>query len=76
MDPLAVSPEASVVDASGNEAWKADALALFQHLLSAEFFFGALQKAGAGENNRVYTSAVVIWLMSGYQVLQSGGLDG
>ncbi len=71
MDALAVSPEASVVGASGNEAWHGDVLALFQHLLSAEFFFGALRKAGAVENNRVYTSAVVIWLII-WERLQKG----
>jgi hypothetical protein len=64
MDPLTVSLEASAVGAeSRNEAWKGDVLALFQHLLSAEFLLGALHKAGASENNRVYTSAVVMWLM-------------
>jgi putative transposase len=72
VDPLTVSLEASAVDASGNEAWKGDVLALFQHLLSAEFWFGALRKAGAGENNRVYTTAVVMWLMI-WQRLQTHG---
>src|SRR5437667_10323581 len=74
MDPLTVRLEASAVGAeSRNEAWKGDVLALFQHLLSAEFLFGALHKAGASENNRVYTSAVVMWLMI-WQRLQNGTL--
>lgn len=63
MDPQTVSLEASAVVASESEAWEGDALALFQRLLPAEFLWRALQKAGAGENNRVYTSAVVMWLM-------------
>ena len=71
MDPLAVSPEASAVDASGNEAWTGETLALFQRLLPAEFLFGALRKAGVCENNRVYTSAVVMWLII-WQRLQQG----
>jgi hypothetical protein len=71
MDPLAVSPEANAVDASGNEAWTGETLALFQRLLPAEFLFGALRKAGVCENNRVYTSAVVMWLII-WQRLQQG----
>ena len=63
MDPQTVSLEASAVAASEVEAWEGDALALFQRLLPAEFLFRALQKAGVRENNRVYTSAVVMWLM-------------
>ena len=46
MDPLTSSPEASAVGASGNEAWKGDVLALFQQLLSAEFFSRHYRRPG------------------------------
>jgi len=80
VDSLSVNREANAAGGE-SEAWKGDALALFQHLLSAEFFFGALQKAGVAENNRVYTSAVVIWqiiwqrLQQGYGSQQSAVLE-
>ena len=53
-------------------ALDADVLRLFQRLLSAEFITEALRQAEVRENNRVYTSAVVMWLMV-WQRLQSQG---
>lgn len=75
MGALTASLEASAASASESEAWKGDALALFQRLLPAEFLRGALQKAGAEENNRVYTSAVVMWLMIWQRLQAHGRLD-
>jgi hypothetical protein len=49
-----------------------DWLALFQQLLPAAFIAAALQRAQVRENNRVYTSAVVMWLII-WQRLQSQG---
>ena len=42
---------------------QADALKLFQQLLPALFFCEALRQAKVKQNNRVYTAAVVMWLM-------------
>ncbi len=53
-------------------AYKADLLALFQQLLPLEFFWAALRQANVRENNRVYNSAVVVWLMI-WQRLQAQG---
>ena len=50
----------------------ADWLTLFQQLLPEEFIAAARHRARIRENNRVYTSAVVIWLMV-WQRLQSRG---
>jgi len=69
MAPLTV---AGVGNAAGNEAWNVDWLSLFQQLLPAEFVAAALRRAEVRENNRVYTSAVVMWLMI-WQRLQSQG---
>ena len=49
-----------------------DWLALFQQLLPSEFMMAALRRAQVRENNRVYTSAVVMWLMI-WQRLQAQG---
>lgn len=49
-----------------------DVLKLFQRLLPAEFIQEALRQAKVRENNCVYTSAVVMWLMV-WQRLQSQG---
>lgn len=53
-------------------AHEANLLTLFQQLLPAEFIAGALRQAEVRENNRVYTSAVVMWLMV-WQRLQAQG---
>jgi putative transposase len=49
-----------------------EVLALFQQLLPLQFFWTALQQAKVKENNRVYNSAVVVWLML-WQRLQAQG---
>jgi hypothetical protein len=55
--------------------YQADALALFQQLLPGEFFLAALKQAGVRENNRVYTSAVVVWLMICQRLQAQGTLE-
>ena len=42
---------------------KADLLTLFQQLLPFQFFWATLKQAKVRENNRVYSSRVVVWLM-------------
>lgn len=56
----------------GKAAIDVDVLAVFQRLLPAEFIAGTLRQAEVRENNRVYTSAVVMWLMV-WQRLQAQG---
>jgi hypothetical protein len=51
---------------------EANLLTLFQQLLPAEFITATLRQAKVRENNRVYTSAVVMWLMV-WQRLQAQG---
>ena len=53
-------------------ALETDVFKAFQRLLPAEFIAQALRQANVRENNRVYTSAVVMWLMV-WQRLQSEG---
>jgi len=60
------------LDGQAAIACDADLLQLFQRLLPAEFISEALRQAEIRENNRVYTSAVVMWLMV-LQRLQSQG---
>src|SRR5271156_3435604 len=50
----------------------ADWLALFQQLLPSELVMEALRRSQVREHNRVYTSAVVMWLMV-WQRLQAQG---
>ncbi len=80
VDGPLVSPSATAPEASGVAVapYKADVLALFQQLLPAEFFLAALKQAKVRENNRVYTSAVVVWLMicQRLQVQRQGTLEG
>jgi hypothetical protein len=56
-------------------AYQADALALFQKLLPLEIFLAALKQAQVRENNRVYTSAVVVWLMICQRLQVQGTLE-
>ena len=72
-----MAPPTSRLEASGESVGdgsvlQADMLALFQQLLPVEFVSGALQQAKVRENNRVYSSLVVIWLMI-WQRLQGEG---
>jgi len=74
VDGSLVSPSATAVEAGGAVAapYEADVLALFQQLLPFEFFWAALKQAKVRENNRVYSSGVVVWLMI-WQRLQAQG---
>jgi hypothetical protein len=77
VDGSLVSPPAQAVAASGAAAapCKADVLALFQQLLPVEVFWAALKQAKVRENNRVYTSAVVVWLMICQRLQAEGTLE-
>ena len=44
-------------------AWKADVLSLYQRLVPAPFLQRLRQQAELRQNNRIYTLAVVLWLM-------------
>jgi hypothetical protein len=55
--------------------YRADVLALFQKLLPVEVFWAALAQAKVRENNRVYTSAVVVWLMICQRLHAQGTLE-
>lgn len=48
---------------AGHEAWNADALSLYRRLLPAAFWDLCQREAKLRQNNRVYTLAVVTWLM-------------
>jgi hypothetical protein len=54
---------------------QADVLALFQKLLPLEIFWAAMRPAKVRENNRVYTSAVVVWLMICQRLHVEGTLE-
>ena len=55
--------------------YTADVLALFQQLLPVEVFLAALRQAKVRENNRVYNSAVVVWLMICQRLQAQGTLE-
>lgn len=48
---------------SAHQVWNADTLSLYQRLLPAPFLDLLRQQAKLRQNNRVYTLAVVMWLM-------------
>jgi len=52
----------SSVAAGGDDAWRPDALAIYQRALPPEFFQELVQREEFVENHRVYTAAVVMWL--------------
>lgn len=54
---------------SDQQQWNAGALSLYQRLLPASFWDHLCRQKGLRQNNRVYTLAVVVWLMI-YQWLQ------
>ena len=56
-------------------AYKTDVLSLFQQLLPMEVFLAALRQAKVRENNRVYNSAVVVWLMICQRLQAQGTLE-
>jgi hypothetical protein len=62
------------VEATG-ACYKADVSALFHQMLPFEFFQAALREAKVCENNRVYTSAVVVWLMICQRLQAQGTLE-
>jgi len=67
------SPSNPALETSGVAApFQADVLTLFQQLLPAAFFVAALAQAKVRENNRIYNSTVVVWLMI-FQRLHSQG---
>jgi putative transposase len=55
--------------------YQADVLTLFQQLLPLDVFWAALKQAQVCENNRVYTSAVVVWLMIRQRLQVQGTLE-
>jgi len=55
--------------------WKTDALSLYQGLLPAKFFAQARARTGLRENNRVYTTPVVLWLMIWQRLQGNGSLE-
>jgi hypothetical protein len=72
--PHPSGPDIGAVSGTGGPALQPDVLALFQQMLPAWFFVEALQAACVQHNNRVYTAAVVMWLMVS-QRLQNGTLQ-
>jgi hypothetical protein len=48
---------------SDMQAWKTDALSMYQRLLPAEFLNRVQPQTAIRENNRVYNLLVVMWLM-------------
>jgi DDE family transposase len=77
VDGSLVSPAASGAETSGAVVapYKADVLALFQRLLPIGYFSAALAQAKVRENNRVYSSAVVVWLMICQRLQAQGTLE-
>jgi len=77
VDGSLVSLPANAVEASGAvaAAEQADVLALFQKLLPLEFFWTAQRQAQVRENQRVYTSAVVVWMMIWQRLQVQGTLE-
>jgi hypothetical protein len=77
LDGSLVSPPATAADASSAVAapYKADVLDLFQKLLPLQVFLAALNQAKVRENNRVYTSPVVVWLMLCQRLQAEGTLE-
>jgi len=72
MDPPTARLDASVLAVGANRVLAADVLSLFQQLLSVAFVSQALIGAKIREFSRVYSSLVVIWLMT-WQRLQAEG---
>src|SRR5215831_7193196 len=57
------------------EGARAGLLSLFQQLLPQEFIWRALSQAEVRENNRVYHTSVVIWLMINQRLQAAGTLE-
>jgi hypothetical protein len=76
MDGSLVSSPAPVLDANSTvAACKADIMALFQQLLPLDVVWAALKLAKVRENNRVYSSGVVVWLMICQRLQAQGTLE-
>ncbi len=77
MDGSLVSSPTTARETSGavDTPYKVDVSALFLRLLPVEFFWAALTQAKVRENNRVYTSAVVVWLMICQRLQAQGTLQ-
>ena len=78
MDGSLVSGPATAAAEASNAVispYKSDVLALFQQLLPADVFGMALNRAKVRENNRVYNSAVVVWLMICQRLQAQGTLE-
>ena len=74
--PLVLAP-ATALETSGAAVVpdKIDVLSLFLKLLPVEVFSAALKRARVRENNRVYSSAVVVWLMISQRLQAQGTLE-
>jgi hypothetical protein len=72
-----VSSPADTAEAcgAGVASYQADVLGLFQQLLPCEFFWATLRQAKVRENNRVYASNVVVWLMICQRLQTQGTLE-
>ena len=73
------SPTSAGVEASGLpaclEASPADVLSLFLRLLPAEYFAHLRKEEKIRQNNRVYTHAVVMWLMIVQRLLRNASQE-
>lgn len=69
--PVLAEPK-SILDLEGA---RAGVLSLFQQLLPQEFIWRALSQAEVRENNRVYHTSVVIWLMINQRLQAAGTLE-
>ena len=80
LDGSLVSQQISGIEQSGvspasNDGLRADVLALYQRLLPAQFLERVRQEENSRENNRVYGTAVVIWLMIAQRLQGNGTLE-
>ena len=75
VSPLVASAAASGVSQACLGTSPADALSLYLRLLPSVFFDQLRQKEKLRENNRVYTAAVVMWLMITQRLQGSGTLE-
>lgn len=72
---ISAPPIAADVNSTAAAPYKADVLALFQKLLPLKVFLAAQNQAKIRENNRVYTSPVVVWLMICQRLQAQGTLE-
>ena len=72
---ISAPPIAADVNSTAAAPYQADVLALFQKLLPLKVFLAAQNQAKIRENNRVYTSPVVVWLMICQRLQAQGTLE-